>query len=115
VRHTPVEVIDALIKSARFSVTAPASTLQTQDSHQHADGVGISFESDLGTVTDRKHRRRRARGIHQSNTGISLLIRSSGFVDQIFCQCDRGNAVKASTSVLAPSMSGPIFGNRVAS
>ena len=44
-----------------------------------------------------------------------LLIRSSGFVDQIFCQCARGNAVKASTSVLAPSISGPIFGNRAAS
>jgi hypothetical protein len=83
-------VIDALIKSARFSATVPGSTLQTQDSHRLAGGVGISFESDLGTVTDRKHRRRGARGIDQFNTGISLLIRSSGLVDQIFCQCARG-------------------------
>jgi hypothetical protein len=43
------------------------------------------------------------------------LIRSSGFVDQIFCQCARGNDVKASTSVFAASMSGPILGNREAS
>ena len=36
---------------------------------------------------------------------ISLLIRSSGFVDQILRQCARGNPVKASTSVLAESIS----------
>tara|TARA_R100000935_G_C2706154_1_gene112243 strand:- start:7 stop:267 length:261 start_codon:yes stop_codon:yes gene_type:complete len=85
-------VIDALIKSARFSVTAPGSTLQTEDSRQLAGGVEISFESDLGTVTDRKHRRRGARGMHQSNTGISLLIRSNGFVLEILRQCALGNA-----------------------
>ncbi len=40
---------------------------------------------------------------------------SSGFVDQIFCQCARGNAVKARTSVLAASISGPNFGNDLVS
>ena len=45
----------------------------------------------------------------------SLFTRSSGFVDQIFCQCARGNAVKARTSVLASSISGPIFGNALVS
>ena len=34
---------------------------------------------------------------------------------QIFCQWARGNAVKASTSALAPSINGPIFGNDLAS
>ena len=46
---------------------------------------------------------------------ISLFTRSSGLVDQIFDQCDRGNAVKARTSVFASSISGPIFGNDLAS
>ena len=41
---------------------------------------------------------------------ISLLIRSRGLVDQIFCQCARGNAAKANTSALAASMSGPVLG-----
>ncbi len=46
---------------------------------------------------------------------ISLLTRSRGLVDQILVQCDRGNAVKASTSALASSMNGPSLGNRSAS
>ena len=41
---------------------------------------------------------------------ISRLIRSIGLVDQTFTQCDRGNAVKASTSAFAWSISGPILG-----
>jgi hypothetical protein len=31
-------------------------------------------------------------------------------VDQISCQCARGNAVNASTSAFASAISGPIFG-----
>src|SRR3982751_5143836 len=46
---------------------------------------------------------------------ISLFTRSSGFVDQVFDQCARGNAVNARTSALASSISGPILGKRVAS
>src|SRR6476661_3505326 len=45
---------------------------------------------------------------------ISLLIRSSGLVDQVFCQWALGKVVNASTSGLASSISGPIFGNVVA-
>ena len=46
---------------------------------------------------------------------ISLLMRSSGFVDQILSQCARGNPVKASTSVLVVSISGPVLGKLAAS
>ena len=46
---------------------------------------------------------------------ISLLTRSSGLVDHTFGQWLRGNAVKASTSVLASSIRGPILGKAVAS
>ncbi|CFE40223.1 Uncharacterised protein [Mycobacterium tuberculosis] len=45
---------------------------------------------------------------------ISLLMRSNGLVDQIFCQCALGNAVNANTSALASSISGPILGNDAA-
>jgi len=46
---------------------------------------------------------------------ISLLMRSMGLVDQIFCQCALGNAAKARTSCLAASMSGPALGKLAAS
>jgi hypothetical protein len=49
--NIPVEEIDALIKSARFSVTAPRPTLQPEDSHQIEVVSEISFESDPGAVT----------------------------------------------------------------
>jgi hypothetical protein len=52
-------------------------------------GVETSFESDLGTLADRKSRRRGSSGNHQSNTGTSLFIRSSGF-DDTLVQCARG-------------------------
>ena len=41
---------------------------------------------------------------------ISLLIRSSGFVDQIFTQCERGKLVNANTSALPASIRVVIFG-----
>ncbi len=43
---------------------------------------------------------------------ISLFSRSRGLVDQTFDQCALGKPVKASTSVLASSISGPILGKR---
>src|SRR5690554_5228719 len=46
---------------------------------------------------------------------ISLLTRSRGLVLQILGQWGRGKAVKASTSALAASINGPIFGKRPAS
>ena len=46
---------------------------------------------------------------------ISLLTRSSGLVDHTLGQWLRGKAVKASTSVLASSISGPILGKAAAS
>ena len=41
---------------------------------------------------------------------ISLLLRSRGLVDQIFCQWALGNAANARTSARAVSMSGPALG-----
>src|SRR5215218_2824309 len=46
---------------------------------------------------------------------ISLLTRSSGYVDQVLAQWLRRNAVKASTSAFASSISGPILGKLAAS
>src|SRR5215203_2726933 len=46
---------------------------------------------------------------------ISLLTRSSGLVDHTFGQWLRGKPVKASTSVLASSINGPILGKAAAS
>src|ERR671912_626960 len=46
---------------------------------------------------------------------ISLFTRSSGLVDQTLAQWLRGKAVKASTSVFASSISGPILGKAAAS
>jgi hypothetical protein len=46
---------------------------------------------------------------------ISLLTRSSGLVDHTLGQWLRGKAVKASASVFASSISGPIFGKAAAS
>jgi hypothetical protein len=46
---------------------------------------------------------------------VTLFTRSNGVVDQISDQCARGKPVKASALVFASSMSGPIFGNDLAS
>src|SRR5690606_14618529 len=60
-------------------------------------------------------RRRNASGLGKISTTsarrlISLLSRSMGLLDQIFCQWVWGKAVKASTSVLASSIIAATFG-----
>src|SRR5262245_22286046 len=64
--------------------------------------------------------RRNAAGLGKISTTsarrlISLLSRSIGLFDQIFCQCAFGNAVNASTSVLASLIMAATFGNDAAS
>lgn len=61
-------------------------------------------EASLGKIPTTRERRL-----------ISLLMRSRGLVDQIFCQCAQGNAAKARTSARAVSMSGPTLGKLTAS
>src|SRR6185437_14432834 len=60
-------------------------------------------------------RRRNAAGLGKISTTsarrlISLLSRSIGLFDHIFCQCAFGNAVNASTSVLAWLIMSATFG-----
>src|SRR5260370_10335034 len=64
-------------------------------------------------------RRRNAAGLGKISTTsarrlISLLSRSMGLFDQIFCQCALGNAVNARTSVLASAIIVATFGNEAA-
>ena len=61
-------------------------------------GLGVS-EASLGKIPTTRDRRL-----------ISLLMRSRGLVDQIFCRCARGNAAKASTSGLASAISAAALG-----
>ena len=93
-------------------MTVPGSTLQAADSHQNEVAPEISFESGLGTVTHRTGRRRGPSGRDHSNTGISLLSRSSGFVERIWRRCVSGKAKWASRSGSASASSSATAGKR---
>jgi hypothetical protein len=100
------------------------STIAVREEQRHgslaaiAAVAGVSFVVHVGE--DRSHEPDHRGGVgedpDQTGAALDLLVHPlQRFVDQIFCQCARGSAVKARTSVLASSISGPVFGNALVS
>lgn len=98
--YIPVWVAEALIKPARFPLIAPWPTLHTPDAPQGV--VEIDFESDLGTVTDRR-KAVTSRRFSTSNTGIRLISPLMFSVGPLLTQATCPFVVLTSSEQLTPS------------